>query len=1097
MDRQPTFFRPGGTLEPGAQSYIVRAADQQLVDALLRGEYVFLLDSRQKGKSSLVARTILRLRDAGVRPVKLDLQRIGANVTPEQWYAGLAVGIGQELGFQTPVLDYWQRAQALGPMARFLGVIQEVILKDSAEQIVIFIDEIDFVRALDFSTDEFFGGIRECYNRRSSDEEFKRLSFCLVGVATPGQLIRNPDISPFNIGVQIDLTDFSLEETAPYSKSLAWDGRDANKLIERVHYWVAGHPYLTQLICGRIAEDRTLVTPSDLDKVVAKLFLSPEARQREPNLSDVERRLLSPDVPTLSMEEGRIQVLELYGQMLKSGGVEATGHNPVVATLRLSGVAAEQNGELRLRNRVYGAIFDEKWRQSVLPDAEIRRARLAQRRGALKVGAIAALIIASVSFLALKNMQLAEERNQAVVLANANEAKADREAYIRTLSLMDSDARNQRWLRVRQLLDKSSNSKYRGWEWEHWDLRLNGHRTEYRIPTEVGFVVASADGDTVISGNGYLAAIHNNLLTKLVQGPALYTGFSTKYLWLNRSGSNTQVFDSSTGQCLYTLPGGITHGNIQSPFLVWNHGNLLTLLKLTRMGATTVSALPSIPDFGFAYTSPTRWVLLADFRRGCTVIDRKLNRVNRFVDIVFESPKTCTFSSDERLAYLCSGERTVAVIDLEKAAVIRRLGYHNAPVQSVALNHDETRILTASHDGTSELLDLRSNQILRTFLGHDSGVLAAGFANNDRQVITGSQSGEIRFWDLNAPPSTWVIRDHKDQINAALLNYDAGRLVTTSGDGRCFVYDTSSRKRLLALSIGTMPLPGVLRLSHDTRYAIVGGEKGEVWCVDLMSATIRWKSAPCGSRITAASESTDGSRWVVGGYSGEAALLSANDGLIIAHRQIGISRITAASFSPDGSKTVFGSGNKLLICEPSTLGIVTTQEDNVHREVRSVEFASNSSIVVCRTSMPFILSFPDLKVIRELSGHTSRIFGATLSHSHKLIATHSYDGTARIFALDSEAAPVVMRHDSWLSTCEFSADDSRLLTSSDDFTTKIWSVETGEQITQLPGPRSPMFSANFSGDQSTVVTGAKDGTVTVFFTRRSLPWRRYVEAARK
>lgn len=147
--------------------------------------------------------------------------------------------------------------------------------------------------------------------------------------------------------------------------------------------------------------------------------------------------------------------------------------------------------------------------------------------------------------------------------------------------------------------------------------------------------------------------------------------------------------------------------------------------------------------------------------------------------------------------------------------------------------------------------------------------------------------------------------------------------------------------------------------------------------------------------------------------------------------------------------------------------------------------------------MPFILSFPDLKVIRELSGHTSRIFGATLSHSRKLIATHSYDGTARIFALDSEAAPVVMRHDSWLSTCEFSADDSRLLTSSDDFTTKIWSVETGEQITQLPGPRSPMFSANFSGDQSTVVTGAKDGTVTVFFTRRSLPWRRYVEAARK
>lgn len=92
MDSQSTFFRPGGTLEPGAECYIARKADEQLLSALLRGEYVFLLDSRQKGKSSLIARSILKLREAGVRQVKLDLQRIGANVTPEQWYAGLAVG---------------------------------------------------------------------------------------------------------------------------------------------------------------------------------------------------------------------------------------------------------------------------------------------------------------------------------------------------------------------------------------------------------------------------------------------------------------------------------------------------------------------------------------------------------------------------------------------------------------------------------------------------------------------------------------------------------------------------------------------------------------------------------------------------------------------------------------------------------------------------------------------------------------------------------------------------------------------------------------------------------------------------------------------
>src|SRR6266852_3009207 len=57
--------------------------------------------------------------------------------------------------------------------------------------LVIFIDEIDAVRSLPFSTDEFFAGIRECYNRRTQDPAFNRLTFCLLGVATPSDLIQD------------------------------------------------------------------------------------------------------------------------------------------------------------------------------------------------------------------------------------------------------------------------------------------------------------------------------------------------------------------------------------------------------------------------------------------------------------------------------------------------------------------------------------------------------------------------------------------------------------------------------------------------------------------------------------------------------------------------------------------------------------------------------------------------------------------------------------------------------------------------------------------------------------------------------------------
>src|SRR5262249_51796665 len=142
--------------------------------------------------------------------------------------------------------------QLLGPLQRWMAAIREVVLPNlgvqafgrsgvqeetapsalnaqtperlnatSAARLVIFIDEIDTVRGLPFSTDEFFAAIRECYNRRAQDPEFLRLTFCLLGVATPSDLIRDTRTTPFNIGRRIELTDFTEKEAAPLRLGLA------------------------------------------------------------------------------------------------------------------------------------------------------------------------------------------------------------------------------------------------------------------------------------------------------------------------------------------------------------------------------------------------------------------------------------------------------------------------------------------------------------------------------------------------------------------------------------------------------------------------------------------------------------------------------------------------------------------------------------------------------------------------------------------------------------------------------------------------------------------------------------------------------------
>src|SRR4029434_3634128 len=112
-------------------------------------------------------------------------------------------------------------------------------------EIVIFVDEIDTVRSLPFSTDEFFAGIREFYNRRTEDEELERLTFCLLGVALPSDLIRDTRTTPFNIGRRIELHDFTEAEAAPLAQGSGRGEREGAELLRRALYVCGGDRELT------------------------------------------------------------------------------------------------------------------------------------------------------------------------------------------------------------------------------------------------------------------------------------------------------------------------------------------------------------------------------------------------------------------------------------------------------------------------------------------------------------------------------------------------------------------------------------------------------------------------------------------------------------------------------------------------------------------------------------------------------------------------------------------------------------------------------------------------------------------------------------
>ena len=463
-DSQSNFYVTGGTLRHDAPSYVERQADRDLLEGLQKGEFCYVLTSRQMGKSSLMVRTATKLRDQGTQVVVLDLTAVGQNLTPEQWYDGLLVRLARQCQLEEVLEQFWTSHFQIGPCQRFFDAIWEVLLprilakrrdgetarrrdgetSGADEKVVIFVDEIDTVRSLPFSTDEFFAAIRECYNRRTEEEHSNRLTFCLLGVATPSDLIRDTRLTPFNIGRRIELNDFTTAEAAPLARglqggsggvseresvgasergSVGGAGHErtenaarctlhASRLLDRILYWTNGHPYLTQRLCEAVAKSGA-ASRRQADRVCAELFFTLRARERDDNLLFVRERLLRSEVD-------RVSLLNLYEQVLTGRLVADDETNPLVSALLLAGVVRSLEGRLLERNRIYERVFDRLWIIQHMPGAEVRRQRAAFRRGVLRATAIAAVIIAAMTVVILIAVNQAAKAR--IVLSGSGQA---------------------------------------------------------------------------------------------------------------------------------------------------------------------------------------------------------------------------------------------------------------------------------------------------------------------------------------------------------------------------------------------------------------------------------------------------------------------------------------------------------------------------------------------------------------------------------------------------------------------------------------------------------------------------------------------------
>lgn len=404
----------GGTLIPGRDIYIARPEDEQLFALLGESEYVNILSSRQVGKSSLMLHTAFRLKEErGARFAVVDLTSLGTPDNAGSYFRGLVGAIARQLQLTFDQQAFWRENTGTETHTQqFVRFFREVVAGQIDAPVVICLDEIDSTLKLSF-TDDLFTALRAMYNERAIVPEYQRIAFCLVGVATPDELIKDRRTTPYNVGKTLWLGDFdpARDDLTPLEKTLSDDPQRGPGLLQRVLHWTGGHPFLTNRLCQDLRTSG-VAAPEDVDRFVTERYATLDRLGEDVHIQQILRFVRE------RLSDG-LASFDLYERILK-GAKERDQPSLAHAELKLSGlVRRDGTGMLVPRNRIYERLFGPEWVRKTRPKQEVRRyRRLALAAAAvLLLGAIGvatyyrAVVVPSEAQLVATQAQIAARRD--------------------------------------------------------------------------------------------------------------------------------------------------------------------------------------------------------------------------------------------------------------------------------------------------------------------------------------------------------------------------------------------------------------------------------------------------------------------------------------------------------------------------------------------------------------------------------------------------------------------------------------------------------------------------------------------------------------
>jgi WD40 repeat protein len=1057
-----SIFTIGGTVQAGSGIYLTRQADEDLLAGCLRGAFTYVLTPRQMGKSSLMVATAKRLRSEGVRCVIIDLTQIGVQgTTAEQWYLGLLVLIEDQLSLSTNVIQWWQQYSHLSFTQRLTQFFQTVLLVKVQEPVTIFVDEIDSTLSLNF-TDDFFAAIRYFFVARAQEVALQRLSFVLIGVATPGDLIRDPERTPFNIGQRVDLTDFTLAELSSLTdglrEELGLSASQAEEMMKKVFYWTGGHPYLMQKLCVALVETKGLA----VDQVMHQTFLGQQSNQ-DNNLQFV-RDMLTKRSPNPD------EVLRAYREIQRRRSVLDDEQSSVYAHLKLSGVVRRRDKKLVVRNPIYARVFDGQWIGENLPENFWQRywpvLKWAIPITATSIGVTMAMVI------------LFREAQQQTQEAQRLTQESQRQT-IEQLSLAannDFTLNNHIEAAIKILaaygVSKASSIRMPSHAHDTLSNIILNIRELNQIPHDFGVsaIAFSKDGELIASGDrGRNMRIWN-------------TKTGEKILDLvdeNKVNENTAIYSIA-----FSHDGKkIVSGSIDKKIQLWD------VKTGKQLGKTLIGHKNEI--FSVAFSHDDKTIVSGGLDKEILLWDVEKKELKKRILGHIETVFSVAFSPDDEAIVSGSWDRTVQLWNVKSGKPVGEPMKHDSRVYAVAFSPDGKNIVSASKDKKIRLWDTVTHKIIgKPFGDHKSIIYTVAFSSDGKKIVSGGWDNKVQLWDTEKRVKIGHPFVHNNTVyRVAFSPIDNETIISGSLDKTLRLWKVKPDKPPYE--------PRKLENHKDGVHPIVFSPNGKIIASGGWAKTIKLHSLSVGKKtididtgrtIYSIAFSPDSQTIVSGGDNGKLRLWDVATGkekkeILFKDKNSSDAHddaIYGVAFSPNGKTIASSSWDRKLKSWNAKTGALRKVFTGHKGLVYGIAFSPNGKNIVSGSGDKTLRLWnaETGKEKMKLEGHMDNVHSVAFSPNGKTIVSGSLDQTIQFWDAETgKQQQQIDSHKSVVYRVAYSPDGKKIISSSRDGVIRLWDAQTKEQIGHpFREHKDAVYSVAFSPNGKTIVSGSEDSS---------------------